>query len=133
MVKAKLVGDDFDRIAKIQSYIPSRYCALQYQTIRTNHGKYAKRKPDLTIKICGFTVIIEADGTVHYLDDTITETKQTKIRNEDYVREGHLPIIINHKQLEELKIPEEMFIKCAIILLEPYYRTKRRLATEHRK
>lgn len=129
----RIVGSDFDRIAYMQSCIPTGYSALQYQILRTKKGKYQKRKPDLTIKICGFTVPIELDGGVHGFNDEISETEQTKIRNNDYVRQGHLPIIINHEQLKEMKIPEEMFIKCAIVLLEPIFRAKRRLALEKLK
>lgn len=131
--KDRLVGSDFDRIAYIQSCIPTGYSALQYQTIRTPKGKFRQRKPDLTIRICGFTDEIELDGGVHGFNDEISETTATKIRNDDYVRMGHLPIIINHEQLKEMKIPEEMFIKCAIILLEPIFRAKRRLTLEKLK
>ena len=125
--KNRVVGSDFDRIAEAQSNIGHGYQAAQYQTIPTPKGLYPQRKPDLTIKICGYTVPIELDGGVHGSNDEISETNKTKIRNDDYVREGYLPIILNHEQLKELKIPEKIFLQCAIILLEPIFRTKMRL------
>ena len=125
--KNRVVGSDFDRIAEAQSNIGHGYQAAQYQTIPTPKGRYPQRKPDLTIKICGYTVPIELDGGVHGSNDEISETNKTKIRNDDYVREGYLPIILNHEQLKELKIPEKIFLQCAIILLEPIFRTKMRL------
>ena len=128
--KDRLVGSDFDRIAHIQSCIPKGYSALQYQTIQTPKGKYRQRKPDLTIKLCGYTIPVELDGGIHGFNDEISETRATKTRNNDYLKEGYLPIILNHEQLRELKISEETFIKCAIIVLEPIFRTMRRLHME---
>ncbi|MBA4718951.1 MAG: hypothetical protein HRO68_07625 [Nitrosopumilus sp.] len=63
-------------------------------------------------------------------NDEISETKATKTRNDDYLREDYLPIILNHEQLKALKISEETFIKCAIIVLEPIFRTMKRLQLE---
>lgn len=128
--KDRLVGSDFDRIVEIQSIIGRRYSALQYQTIKTHRGKYPQRKPDLTITICGFTIPIELDGGIHGSNDEISETKKTKTRNDDYIREGYLPIILNHEQLKALKISEETFIKTAIVVLEPIFRTMKRLQLE---
>lgn len=128
--KDRLVESDFDRKIQVQSYIGSGYSALQHQTLQTPNGKYPQRKPDLTIKICRYTVPVELDGGIHGYNDELSETKATKIRNDDYIREGYLPIILNHIQLKELKISEETFIKCAIVLLEPIFRTMQRLQLE---
>lgn len=131
--KERLVESDFDRKAAVQSYIGSGYNAEQYQTIPTPRGKYRQRKPDIQIKICGFIVPVELDGGVHGFNDVLTETDETKTRNDDYVRDGYLPIILNHEQLKELKISEDIYIKCAIIALEPIFRTMQRLGMERKE
>ena len=109
------------------SYIGKGYSATQYQTLKLPKGRYGQRRPDIMMKICGFDIPVELDGGVHGYNDEITESFQTKVRNDDYVRDGYLPIIINHEQLKELKISEELYIKCAIIAFEPIYRTMKRM------
>lgn len=131
--KDRLVESDFDRKAAVQSYVGRKYSALQYQIIPTPKGKFRRRKPDLTINLCGFTVPVELDGGIHGFNDEISETKATKTRNDDYLRESYLPIILNHEQLKALKISEETFIKCAIIVLEPIFRTMKRLQSKKLK
>lgn len=84
------------------------------------------------MKMYGYDIPVELDGGVHGYNDEITESFQTKVRNDDYVRDGYFPIIINHEQLRELKISEELYIKCAIIAFEPIYRTMKRLALERK-
>jgi len=130
--KKRIVGSDSDRIIQVMSYIPRGYNAAQYQKLKLPRGKYGQRFPDIIINICGFTVPIELDGAVHGYNDEISESKQTKIRNDDYVRDGYLPIIINHEQLKELKISEEIYVKCAIILFESIYRAMNRLGMERK-
>ncbi len=126
--KNRTVGSDSDRIISVMSAIPRGYNALTYQTIPLPKGKYGQRNPDITIKICGYTIPIELDGGVHGFNDEISETKKTKDRNDDYIRDNLLPIILNHEQLRELKIPEDLFIQCAIITLEPIFRSMKRLS-----
>ena len=128
--KKRIVGSDSDRIIRVMSYIPRGYNAAQYQKLKLPKGKYGQRFPDIIINICGFKVPIELDGAVHGYNDEISESKQTKIRNDDYLRDGYLPIIINHEQLKELKISEEIYVKCTIILFEPIYRAMNRLGME---
>ena len=128
--KKRIVGSDTDRITAIQSYIGRGYSSAQYQTIPTPNGTHHQRRPDLTIQMCGQTVPIELDGGIHGYNDELTESPQTKQRNNDYVREGYIPIIINHEQLKAEGISEDVFVKCAIILLEPIFRTKQRLQQE---
>ena len=130
--KNRLVESDFDRKIQVQSYIDSGYSSAQFQTLKTPHGRYQQRKPDILIKICGYDIPVELDGGVHGYNDEISETPQTKTRNDDYIKSGYLPIILNHEQLKALKISEEIYIKCAIIALEPILRTKRRLSLERK-
>jgi len=130
--KNRLVESDFDRKARVQSYIGVGYNSAQYQTIKLPSGKFGKRNPDIVMNICGFDVPVELDGGVHGYNDELTETEKTKTRNDDYVRDGYLPIIINHEQLKELKISEELYTKCAIILFEPIYRAMSRLGTKRK-
>lgn len=128
--KKRTVGSDSDRIIRVMSYIGSGYNAAQYQKLTLKRRRYGQRFPDILINICGFQVPIELDGMIHGFNDEISETKNTKERNDDYLRDGYLPIIINHEQLKELKISEKTFTNCAIILLEPIYRAKKRLQLE---
>jgi hypothetical protein len=130
--KNRLVESDFNRKIQVQSYIGSGYNSEQYQTLKTPHGRYQQRKPDILIKICGYYVPVELDGGCHGYNDEITETEQTKTRNDDYTKSGYLPIILNHEQLSELGISEETYIKCAIISFEPILRSKRRLSLERK-
>jgi len=126
--KNRTVGSDSDRIITVMSYIGRGYKAAQYQVLKLINGKYGQRRPDILINICGFDVPVELDGGVHGFNDELTETEKTKTRNDDYVRDGMIPIIINHEQLKGLEISEEMYIKCAITLLEPIFRAKKRLS-----
>jgi len=128
--KIRTIGSDSDRIIRIMSYIGRGYNAAQYQTLKLPRGKYGQRRPDIMLKMYGFDVPLELDGGVHGFNDDLTETEKTKTRNDDYVREGYLPIILNHEQLKELKIPEEIYIKCAMIAFEPIYRTMKRITLE---
>jgi len=128
--KKRTVGSDSDKIIRVMSYIGSGYNAAQYQTLKLKRGICGQRFPDILINICGFKVPIELDGGIHGFNDEISESENTKERNNDYLRDGYLPIIINHEQLRELKISEETFTNCAIILLEPIYRARKRLQLE---
>jgi len=128
--KKRTVGSDSDRIIRVMSYINRGYNAAQYQKLKLKRGRYGQRFPDILINICGFKVPIELDGMIHGFNDEISKSENTKERNDDYLRDCHLPIIINHEQLKELKISEETFTNCAIILLEPIYRAKKRLQLE---
>lgn len=83
------------------------------------------------MNICGYNVPVGLDGGCHGFNDEITETEPTKTRNDDHIKSGYLPIILNHEQLKELGISEETYIKCAIIALEPILRTKRRLSRRY--
>ena len=126
------VGSDSDRIITVMSYIGSGYNAAQYQTLKLPRGKHGKRNPDILLNICGFTVPFELDGGVHGFNDEISETKKTKERNDDFIRDGYFPIILNHEQLKVEGISEEIFTKCAIILFEPIYRAMSRLGMERK-
>lgn len=128
--KKRITQSDSDRIIRVMSYIGKGYNAAQYQKLKLKRGIYGQRFPDILINICGFKVPIELDGGIHGFNDEISESKNTKERNDDYVRSGCSPIIINHEQLKELEISEETFTNCAIILLEPIYRAKKRLQLE---
>ena len=127
--KAKSVESNSDGIIAVISYIRG-YKAAQYQVIKLSKGKFGQRRPAITIEMCGFTVSVELDGGIHGFNDEISESENIKKRNDDYLRDGYLPIIINHEQLKKLKISEETFTNCAIILLEPIYRAKKRLQLE---
>lgn len=127
--KKRVVSSDSDKVTYLQSLVPRKYSPLQYQTIQLPNGRYGKRNPDLVIKMYGFKIPIELDGGVHGHNDDISESEQTIQRNDDYVRDDIIPIILNEEQLEELKIPWETYIKCATILLEPIFRTKRRMSS----
>lgn len=131
--KNRTVGSDSDRIIRVMSYIGKGYNAAQYQKLKLKRGRYGQRFPDILINICGFKVPIELDGGIHGFNDEISESENTKERNDDYVRSGCSPIIINHEQLKELEISEELYIKCVIIAFEPIYRAKKRLQLEHVK
>lgn len=125
--KNRSIGSDSDRIITVMSHIGKGFNAAQYQTLKLPSGKYGQRRPDILMKMYGYDIPVELDGGIHGSNDEITESFQTKVRNDDYVRDGYLPIIINHEQLKELKISEELYIKCAIIAFEPIYRTMKRL------
>jgi len=104
-----------------------KYSPLQYQTLRLPKGRFGQRRPDILIKMYSSTIPVEHDGGIHGFNDDISETKKTQDRNDDYIRDGYLPIIINQLQLEEEGITEELFVRCAMILFEPIYRSKQRL------
>ncbi len=126
----RTVGSDSDRIIQVMSYIGRGYKAASHQTLPLPQGRFGQRRPDILMEICGHTVPVELDGGVHGFNDEISETKNTKDRNDDYIRDGYLPIILNHEQLRELEISEELYIKCALIAFEPIYRTMKRLQLE---
>jgi|APSaa5957512535_1039671.scaffolds.fasta_scaffold06593_5 hypothetical protein len=128
--KGRLVGSDSDRIITVMSYIGRGFKAAQYQVLKLPRGKFGQRRPDIIIEMYGFKIPVELDGGVHGFNDEISETENTKDRNDDYVRDGYLPIILNHEQLKDLKISEEIYMKCALIAFEPIYRTMKRVALE---
>ncbi len=125
--KNRTEESDIDRVTNLQSCFPKEYHPLRYQTLILPHGKYGQRRPDLTIKMSGYTIPVEHDGGIHGFNDEDSETYKTKERNDDFVRDGHTPIIVNYEQLAEEQISEELFVRCAMILLEPIYRAKARL------
>ena len=92
-----------------------------------------ERFPDGTTKIYGYDVPVELDrlskdGTsLHGHGDDVSESKQTRSRNDDYTRSGVLPIIINESWLKNQKIETEIYLKCVGFMYEQIFRSRKRL------
>ncbi len=89
-----------------------------------------KRLPDGVTEIYGFKVPLEHDGPVHGFMDDVSESKQTRARNDDYMRAGVIPIIVNTEWLKLNKIPQATYLKCVAINLESYLRSCRRVLND---
>ena len=89
-----------------------------------------KRNPDGVTTIYGFKVPLEHDGPQHGFFDDISESKQTRARNDDYMRAGVIPIIVNTEWLKHNKIPQATYLKCVTINLESYLRSCRRVLND---
>jgi hypothetical protein len=96
--KLREVNTDFEKVSKIQDYLNKHgYHSLQGMTLITHENKI--RHPDLLMKIGEFTIPIELDGSIHGYGDEVSESEQTKQRNDDY--KSFYTIIINEAMCEE--------------------------------
>ncbi len=93
-----------------------------------------ERFPDGTTKIYGYDVPVELDRlskdgktSIHGHGDDVSESKQTRSRNDDYTRSGVLPIIINESWLKIKKIEPEIYLKCVGFMYEQIFRSRKRL------
>ncbi len=85
------------------------------------------RNPDGKIKIDGYTFYVELDGPQHGFGDDVSESKQTRSRNDDYVRNGHFPIIVNEQWLKNQEIEQIHYVKSVVFFLEQICRARKRL------
>ncbi len=86
-----------------------------------------KRLPDGVTEIYGFKVPLEHDGPQHGFGDDVSESKQTRSRNDDYMRGGVIPIIVNTEWLKLQKIAQSTYLKCVAFNHEQYLRSCRRV------
>ena len=103
------------------------YKALQNETLTNPNFIARSRHPDLIVKIYGEKVPIELDGAVHGSGDEVSESKQTKYRNDDYVRAGFLPVIANEEWLKVNNIDQQTYMKCILFNFEQQLRALKRL------
>ena len=89
--------------------------------------KGINRNPDGKILIDGYTFYVEHDGPQHGFGDDVSESKQTRSRNDDYVRNGFLPIIVNEEWLKREKIDQKTYCKSVIFFLEQICRSRKRI------
>ena len=85
------------------------------------------RNPDGITEIYGFKVPLEHDGAHHGFGDDVSESKQTRSRNDDYMRGGVIPIIVNTEWLKLNKIAQATYLKCVTFNHEQYLRSARRV------
>lgn len=86
-----------------------------------------KRLPDGVTTIYGFKVPLEHDGPQHGSGDDVSESKQTRARNDDYMVAGVIPIIVNTEWLKFNKIAQATYLKCVTFNHEQYLRSCRRV------
>ena len=86
-----------------------------------------KRNPDGVTTIYGFKVPLEHDGSQHGFGDDVSESKQTRARNDDYMVAGVIPIIVNTEWLKLNKIAQATYLKCVAFNHEQYLRSCRRV------
>jgi len=127
-IKKSPRGTDAGRIDTAQTQLDSLgYKALRDETL-TNPNFIARcRNPDLIVKLYGEKVPIEIDGQVHGFGDELTESQQTKWRNDDYVRAGFLPVIVNTEWLKVKNINQEVYMLCVLFQYEQILRSQKRL------
>ena len=106
------------------------YKALRGETLTDTNFVARSRHPDLVVKIYGEKVPIELDGAVHGSGDEVSESKQTKYRNDDYVRAGFLPVIANEEWLKVNNIDQQTYMKCILFNFEQQLRALKRVRNE---
>lgn len=126
--KKRIQPNDFDKISEVQSILTELgYASFTSQTLYSNKFIARERHPDLLINLNGEMIPLELDGSVHGSGDEISETLQTKYRNDDYFRAGFLPIILNEEWLELSKISKKTYLKCLLFNHSQILRAKRRV------
>ena len=119
---------DGGRIDKAQDELAELgYKVLRGETLTDPNFVARSRHPDLVVKIYGENVPIELDGAVHGSGDEVSESKQTKYRNDDYVRAGFLPVIANEEWLKVNNIDQQTYMKCIFFNFEQQLRALKRL------
>jgi len=103
------------------------YRALSGETLTNPNFIARSRHPDLVVKIQGEKVPIELDGGTHGFGDDLTESQQTRYRNDDYVRAGYLPIIVNEEWLKVKNINQHVYLQCVLFNFEQQLRSLKRL------
>ncbi|MDE2024963.1 MAG: hypothetical protein KGJ07_00540 [Patescibacteria group bacterium] len=124
----RLVPSDFDRISELQSILSGfGYHSLRGQVIKSNKFIGLERHPDLILHYKGELIPIELDGGVHGFGDEISESIKTKDRNDDYLRGGYTPIIINEEWLNNSKISLTHYVRSVLFQYEQIIRARKRL------
>lgn len=127
--KRRIMPTDFDRISELQSILSSYdYHSFRGQVIKDNRFSGLERHPDLILNYKGETTIIELDSGVHGGGDEISETADTKRRNDDYVKCGYHLIVINQEWLDACKISLSAYIRSVLFNFEQSIRAKKRIA-----
>lgn len=124
----RLVPSDFDRISELQSILSGfGYHSFRGQVIKSDKFLVSERRPDLILNYKGVAIPIELDGGIHGFGDEVSETDKTKDRNDDYLRAGYTPIIINEEWLKTGKITLTHYVRSVLFNYEQIIRSKKRL------
>ena len=126
--KKRTQPNDFDRISEVQSILTELgYHSFTGQTLYSKKFIARERHPDLLINMNGEMIPLELDGSIHGSGDEVSETLQTKYRNDDYFRAGFLPIVLNEEWLEVSKTSKKTYLKCLLFNHSQILRAKRRV------
>ena len=128
VTKNRSMPSDFDRISNLQATLSELgYNSLRGQVLHHPTFIARGRHPDLILKIKGETIPIELDGPIHGSGDDVSESEQTRNRNDDYIRSGYLPIIINEEWLKQSGIKLKDYLHSILFNLEQIIRAKHRI------
>lgn len=84
-------NSDADKLDDIQQHLQQ----LNYFTHQ--NCIIAGRHPDLKLRLYGTNIVLELDGAIHGLGDEVSESKQTRLRNQDYILNDIPFITINEE------------------------------------
>ena len=130
--KKRTQSSDSDRLTQLHDIFSQNKLAV-FSNVTLNNDKFIhqKRLPDLLWKDGHIQIPIEDDGPIHGNNDELTESKQTRERNDDYTTAGFPFIVINREELKAENIDLETFVKCSRILLSPIIRSMNRIVRYH--
>lgn len=113
-------NSDADKIDDIQQHLQ------QLNYFPHQNVKIAGRNPDLKLRLYGTNIVLELDGPIHGFGDQVSESKQTRLRNQDYIINDIPFITINEEWCKFHGYKFEDVAHIGLFIIEQIVRAKER-------
>lgn len=117
----RIRNSDADKLDDIQQHLQQ----LNYFTHQNT--RIAGRYPDLKLRLYGTNIVLELDGAIHGFGDQVSESKQTRLRNQDYITNDIPFITINEEWCKYHGYKFEDVAHIGLFIIEQMVRAKERL------